>query len=156
MSRRIITAIVLICTISAAPLLTGCARKPESPFKPIPASALDQTQLQTAERVGFRTLSGWRDGTFEPLSDDFTQQMKDALPSRTQREAYGQIKAGFGDFQSMEFAEAVASEELPNMVVYRFRGTFSETKSRPEVRVVLDGHNKVSGFWCKLWMDTLQ
>ncbi len=157
MVSKTITALVLTCLIATSSLFTGCAKKPESPFKPISAEELDPTQLQTAERAAFRTLSGWRDDRFEPLSDDFTQQIKDALDSRRQRKVYADIEGLFGDFESMEFAEAVAAEEYPNMTIYRFRGTFSATKkSGPEIRVVLDGHNKISGFWCKPWADTVQ
>ncbi len=134
-------------------LCIGCGR---SDFSPVAEEQIDPAQKTAAERIAYRTLSGWRDGTFEPLSEDFTQEMKQALPSRQQRAAYESISGAFGDFKGLKYAETVASPKTPGLIIYRFRGTFSGGKAQPEIRVVMDSHNKVSGFWCKPWHRVLR
>jgi len=88
---------------------------------------------------------------FEPLSDDFTSEMKQAFPPDVQKQSYATIKANFGDFKDMQFAEALTSPAFLRYIVYRFRADFSDTPARPEVRVVLDTDKKVGGFAVKLW-----
>lgn len=153
MKTRYAFAPVLVAGLAAGVILTGCSK---SPFKPIPAAEVNQTHKSTAERAAVAVFGAWRDGKFDPLSDDFTQQMKDALPPAAQKGAYQNIKAMFGEFQSLEFVEAVVSPNLAEMVVYRFRAQFSGTSQRPEIRVVLDEQGKVSGFWCKPWRRTVR
>lgn len=127
-------------------------------FARVPASGVDQAQKAAAQGVADRTLKAWRDGRFAPLGADFTEQMRVALPPDVQRQSHESIRGIFGDYQSLEFAEAVVAPELPGLVVYRFRGTFSKTApaTRPEVRVVIDSQGKVAGFWCKVWSARLQ
>ncbi len=153
MKRSMQIFVRVISTALLIGLFSACAR---SDFSPIPAEQVDQAQKTTAERIAFRTLSAWKDGLFNPLSDDFTQQMQRALPSREQRSAYESISNAFGDFEALEYVETVASPKLPGMIIYRFRGTFSADHTQPEIRVVMDSHNKVSGFWCKPWHRVLR
>ena len=74
------------------------------------------------------------------------------IPPEKQRQSWEVIRATFGEYRSLEFAELV---ELPGFHVYRFKATFSKGGSRPEVRVVLDTQNKVSGLWCKHWSPVM-
>jgi len=144
---------VPVAVFAAVMLLVGTmtAVTAESPFKPIPASEVDQAQRDKARRIAAATLKGWSEGKFEPLSDDFTSEMKKALTPAAQRNSYLTTKPLFGDFRDQEFVEAVASPNLPEYVLYRFRGTFSGTKEKPEIRVVINGEGKVAGFWIKHW-----
>jgi hypothetical protein len=128
----------------------------QSSFKPIPASQLNKAERDKAARIADTEFKNWRSGKFEPLTDAFTDQMRAALTAELQRSAYQQTKALFGDYQSLVFAEAVASPDMPGTTVYRFRGTFDKTQDKPEIRVVTDSAGKVSGFWIKPWADQLQ
>lgn len=125
----------------------------ESPFKPVPASEIDPTQTANAEEIGLMLLSRWNEGKYERLGERFTPEMQEALTPEAQREAHGSIKALMGDFQSMNFAEAAASPAFPNLVVYRFRGTFTNSTDKPEVRVVMNKMGRCAGFWVKAWQD---
>lgn len=156
-TRRLVRCVAFFAAMLAVLVFARPARA-QARFAPIPAGRIDQAQKAAAQKVADRTLKAWRDGRFAPLSDDWTLQMKSALPPAKQRESYEAIRGTFGDYRSLEFAEAVAAPELPGLVVYRFRGTFSKTSptTRPEVRVVVDGQGKVAGFWCKVWSKALQ
>lgn len=125
-------------------------------FKAVPAGQIDQTQKNKAAQVASTTLSNQFKGRFEPLSDDFTQAMKEALPPEGQKAVIDTLRAKLGDFQSMEFAEATASPAMPQIVVYRFKGKFSKDKESPEVRVAMDKQGKVAGLWIRPWRDKFE
>ncbi len=71
-----------------------------------------------------------------------------------QRSASTEIKARYGDYQSMEFHEAVTTSKLPGLTIFRFRGTFS--KGQTEVRVVVSKAEKVAGLFVLPWTDVIQ
>jgi hypothetical protein len=119
--------------------------------KPIPSAQVDQEAMAKADAMARALFKAWASSQFEPLSDDFTSEMKQAFPPDVQKQSYATIKANFGDFKDMQFAEAVASPAFPRYIVYRFRADFSDTPARPEVRVVLDKDKKVGGFAAMLW-----
>jgi len=119
--------------------------------KPIPSAQVDQAAKAKADAMARALFKAWAASQFEPLSDDFTSEMKQAFPSDVQKQSYATIKANFGDFKDMQFAEAVTSPAFPRYIVYRFRADFSDTPARPEVRVVVDKERKVGGFAVKLW-----
>ncbi|MBN1269697.1 MAG: DUF3887 domain-containing protein [Kiritimatiellae bacterium] len=147
------TILRFVAVLAAGLALAGCAR---SPFQKIPEAELNQEFKAGAERIAYRLLTAWKEGRYEALSDDFTQEMKDALDPRAQRQAHLNIKAAMGDLEAIEFVEAVASKNLPTMILYRFRGTFTGAKEKPEVRVVLDERGRVAGFWCLKWTRTVR
>lgn len=146
--RRRPTMRVAAPWLTALLILAGCAR---SPYVRVPEDQIDADRKATAERVAYRLLTGWREGRYEPLSDDFTPEMQDALNPRAQRQVHADLRARMGELRSLDFVEAWASRQPPPLVLYRFRGTFSETSERPEVRVVLDERGRVAGFWCLKW-----
>ena len=61
----------------------------------------------------------------------------------------------FGDYVSMDYAETW-KPKMSSLRVYRFKGHFAKGSAAPEIRVVMDGSNKLSGFWLKPWTDTPQ
>lgn len=151
-------SVVLIASISVIMLCvaTVVAAQTSPAFEPVPAAQIDQTQKNRASQVATTTLSNWFKGQFAPLSDDFTAQMKEKLVPEAQKQAAAGLKSSLGDFQSLEFAEAVTSPSMPGVVVYRFKGKFSTSPESPEVRVVLDPQGKVGGLWVKPWQNKMQ
>ncbi len=109
-----------------------------------------------AERIAINILESWRDGRFEPLGDEATIAMRSALTPEKQKEAYETIKGMFGDFQSMEYVETWVSTNGPFLAIYRFKGRFSRSRARPEIRVVMDSEGKLAGFWIKPWRARVQ
>jgi len=134
-------------------LATGTTLPATSPFQPMPEVKVNQAHKEKARQVAGALLTAWREGRFEPLSDDFTLEMAQGLPPEDQKKAHASLRALFGDFVSLEFFEAVTSLTLPDCVMYRFKGTFSSTDARPEVRVLMDDEGTVAGFWVMHWKD---
>jgi len=145
------TALALVATFAALALAQG-----QPQLELLAAGSVDQAEKALAQKVAHETLGAWKAGRFAPLGAEYTDQMKAAMPPGTQEQAYLQMKALFGDYQSMSFAEAHASRAGPRMVVYRFRGTFSASTDRPEIRVVIDAAGKVAGLWVRPWLAPLQ
>lgn len=122
-------------------------------FERIPDASVNAAQKTQAQKVANALLTGWKAGQYNPLGNDFSDQMKTGLPAEKQRQSYAVIKATFGDYQSMSFAEAHRSKNGMPVTVYRFRGTFAKTSTTPEIRVVLDQAGKVAGFFVLAWID---
>ncbi len=152
MNAKTFDALIVVITCAAMVLVANSvpAQGPLD-FKPVPSPRVDQAAKAKAEAVARAIFKAWAASQFEPLSDDFTSEMKQAFPPDVQKQAYATIKANFGDFKDMRFVEAGGSSEFPRYIVYRFRADFSDTPARPEVRVVLDKDNKVGGFAAMLW-----
>lgn len=148
--RRIVSGLVILLAI-----IVGTAWA-QSSFKPVPANQINEEQREKAAQIAHAEFTKWRSGTFDPLTDAFTAQMRQAMTPAVQRSAYEQTKAIFGDFKSLSFAEAVASPDMPGTIVYRFRGKFDKSSDDPEIRVVMDSEGKVSGLWLKPWSAQLQ
>lgn len=152
MSSFLIKAVTVSCILIA--WLGGAGAV--SMFLPVPPQEVDQAAQKKAMRAADRLLAGWRDGKFEPLPDDFTVEMATSFPPEDQQAAYNNLKALFGEFRSLAFAEAVMSPMLPGHIMYRFRGKFSATNADPEIRVLMNNAGKIAGFWVRHWMDEVR
>lgn len=140
--------VAVVCGLAfLVALAAGC----RTGFRKLPESEVDPAMKSLAQHIGASMLESWRDGRFEPLGDDATSAMRSGLAPEGQREAYESVKGMFGDFQSMEYVETWAPTDGSLLLVFRFRGRFSRTRARPEIRVVLDGEKRLSGFWIKPW-----
>ncbi len=147
---------VVLSGVIMALFIAGTATWAASLFSPVPANQVNKAERDKAQQIANSLWSNWRSGKFEPLSDAFTSQMRQAMTPEVQRAAYQQAKQMFGDYKSLSFAEAVTSPILPGGTVYRFRASFSGSSERPEIRVVIDKQGKVGGFWIKPWAAELQ
>jgi len=146
---------VIVCVFMAGAMQVAGAQE-QPTFQSLSSTQIDQAQKNKAQQIATATLGDWFKGKFGPLSDAFTPEMQEALPPEGQQQVVGTLKTKLGDFQSMEFAQAVASPNLPDMVVYRFKAKFSRADQPPEVRVSMDKQGKVAGFWIKPWQETMQ
>lgn len=152
--RRTATALCLGLVVAAVAAVSLAQGAP--PFDRVAPAAVDQAQKAFAQKVAHDTLTAWKAGRYTPLDVRYTDQMKTALPPAKQQQSYEVIKATFGDYQSLAFHEAYRSKSGPSLTVYRFRGSFAQTATTPEVRVVLDGQGKVAGFFILAWFDQLR
>lgn len=62
----------------------------------------------------------------------------------------------YGDFLSVDYAETWVPTDSSLLANYRFRGRFSKSAARPEIRVVIDGEGKLAGLWLKPWNARIQ
>ena len=61
------------------------------------ASMGNLDQKSKAYNIALKTLEKWSKGSFQPLSDDFSLELKKALPPSQQQAAYSQVKKTLGD-----------------------------------------------------------
>jgi len=73
-------------------------------------------------------FKAWAASRFEPLSDDFTSEMKQAFPPDVQKQSYATIKANFGDFKDMQFLRRLPR---PHFHATLFIG-FGQTSPTPQ------------------------
>jgi hypothetical protein len=138
----------------------ACERNVEASsllFKKITPPAINSGQVEEARRIVDSLYARWQQGVFEPVSNEFTPEMQKGLTPQLQEQSFKQIKGMFGDYQGLDFVEALTARFfLPRGLVYRFKGSYSRSSEQPEIRVVFDSAGKVSGLWLKPWHDELQ
>jgi hypothetical protein len=123
-------------------------------FSTIPEDRVDPGGRASAEAFAKRYEEIRAQGSFAPLGDEATEELRAALTVHKQQEAQKQIEARYGKYQSLEYVEALRPNASPESTIYRFRATF--TRGRPEIRVIHDARGRVSGFWIKPWRDSLE
>lgn len=87
------------------------------------------------------------------FKDEAIDALKFQLTTETQMTVYNQIKNEFGDFESLSYSETWIDSSNSTFKVFRFKGIFSKSTKKLEIRVVLNSANKVSGFWLRPWSD---
>jgi hypothetical protein len=113
--------------------------------------------LRQATSLAEKLLLGQKTGNIYLLSEEEAiPEMSKGLTEGVQKSSYENIQSMFGDYESMQFAEAWEMEADQLYTVYRFRGTFDGTVEKPEIRVVLDKEGKLAGFWIRPWEDDLE
>ncbi|MCK4716121.1 MAG: DUF3887 domain-containing protein [Candidatus Marinimicrobia bacterium] len=131
-------------------LLAGC----DSQYSKLDEADVNQEQKLLAENIAVKLMTGMKTGDYHQLGDEATRMMQRGLTPEVQEEAYESIKGQFGDFISLKYAETWKPTDGSYLLIYRFIGDFESGKPI-EIRVVMDGNNKLSGFWIKPWKKKL-
>ena len=135
----------------ALALCVGC----NGALERLPEGDVDAAQKATAQRLATKIYEGCKTGQHEALGEEAIPEMRGALTPEKQKATCQSVATMFGDYVSMDYAETWKSK-VTSLRVYRFKGHFSKGNATPEIRVVLDGSGKLSGFWLKPWTDTPQ
>ncbi len=117
---------------------------------------VDMEKVKLAQAFADRFFSAARDGKVYEFQNDATSAVIQGLTPEVQKQVSSDIQSKFGDFKSLEYAETWSYNAGEIMTIVRFRGIFSKSVDKPEIRIVLDGTNKVAGFWYKSWEDELK
>lgn len=130
----------------------------QTTFEKINEEDLSQTNQRIATSLAEKLLLGQKkDNIYLLNEEEAIPQVAKGLTEAVQRSSYESIRAQFGDYQSMKFAEAWSlSTDQGVFTIFRFKGNFTDTSDKPEVRVVLDGESRLAGFWIRPWQDDLQ
>lgn len=142
---------ILMLILFIFALFSGCS----SNFEKIAESNVNATMKATAEEIGNDLLVAQREGRFESLGEEATRVMRSKYTPENQKKSYEILMGIVGEYKSMEYAETWVTKEKPLLYIFRFKGEFSKNQNA-EVRVVLDGKGKLTGFWVKPWRATLQ
>ena len=141
-------SLVLILSV----LVIACT---DSKYQTLPEEEVNVVQKDFAESIATDILNGMKSGEFKELGNESILSMQKGLSAEKQKMSYEQIKGLFGNFKSISYYETCVPKASAFHTVYRFKGKF-ESSEFPEVRVVINKDNKLSGFWIKPWNDTLQ
>lgn len=150
MKKRVVLSIILTALIG-----WGIA---QNNFQKIEQEDVSQTELRMAISLAEKLLLGQKQGKIYLLSEgEAIPQVAKGLSQEVQVSSYESIQSQFGDFKSLKFAEAwTMDSEQGVYTIYRFKGVFSNTSDKPEIRVVFDEASKLAGFWIRPWEDDLQ
>jgi len=128
----------------------------QNEFQKLKNEEISQTDLRLATSLAEKLLAGQKSGKIYLLSEDEAiPQVAKGLTESMQISSYESIRALFGDYKSLNFAEGWQLNADQRYTIYRFRGDFSESQDRPEIRIVFNEAGKLSGFWIRPWEDTI-
>lgn len=114
------------------------------------------TDIRLATSLAEKLLLGQKNGNiYLPTEEEAIKAVVDGLTEEMQTSTYATIRDMFGDYESMKFAEAWRINGEPTYLLFRFKGSFSESSEKPEVRVVLNMERKLAGFYIRPWQDDL-
>ena len=127
----------------------------ESRYEILPEEEVNQEQKVLAESIATDILMSMKSGEFKALGEKATLSVQKGLTPAKLKTVYEQVKGMFGEFNTMEYYETCVPKDETFLTVYRFKGKF-ESSATPEIRVVINKDNKLSGFWIKPWKDDLK
>lgn len=131
-------------------LLSACS----GGYERVPEEAIDQSELAKAEALAMRILDACDSGEFVNLTTaEATLTMVDGLTSDRQQEACNFLQEKYGTIEGLSIGEVLQTIETAEFRIYRFKGSFKETKELAEVRITLDKNGKMSGLWTMPWAD---
>lgn len=143
--KKILVPAVLIFVFS----LSTAAQKI---FQKLGDNEISQTELRVAISLSEKLMLGQKTGNIYILSEDEAiPQVAKGLTKDIQTSSYESVSAMFGAYESMQFSEAWKTESDQIYTIYRFRGTFSASSDKPEIRIVFDTETKVAGFFILPW-----
>lgn len=147
--KKIIITVAFIFTLLFAAF-------PQQSFQRINDDEVSQTGLRQATSLAEKLMLGQKSGNIYLLSEEEAiPQVAKGLTEGIQASSYESVRSMFGDYLSMEFAEAWKMETDQVYTMYRFKGTFSESTDKPEIQVVFNTEGKLAGFWIRPWEDDL-
>lgn len=141
----IVASLVLLCQISFAQ------------FSQIKEKKIDQKSFENATALGEKLMNGMKSGSYYLLSEDEAiEAMIKGLSAETQKSVYEKVKSENGNFENMEYAEALQPDNNKGLTVYRFKGHFDQDGKMQEIRIVINKDYKLSGFWILPWKESIE
>jgi hypothetical protein len=124
-------------------------------FKKLDEKNIDLKQKEFSKKFANDYFSKQISGSYYQFKkDEATDQIITSLTAEKQKEVNNQLKMGFGEFKSLDYAQTWFDSNS-KFVVYRFKSKFSKSDNL-EIRVVLNEQGKIAGFFIKPWVDNLQ
>lgn len=117
---------------------------------------VDQNKVMLAKGFADRYFNAAKEGKTYEFQNDATPALIQGFTPEVQKQVYNDILSKFGDYKSLEYAETWKYNAGGIMTIVRFKGIFSNSSDKPEIRIVIDEANKIAGFWYKGWEDELR
>ena len=122
-------------------------------YEKLPSKEVDARKIKMAQDFSDRFYSSLKNGGPYEFNNDATDEMRNVLSAEHQESLYNKIKEQNGDYAGIEYVEAWTQKSNSQYTFLRYKGTFSKSTTKVEIRVVLDKANKVAGFFIKPWSD---
>ena len=141
---------LIICLLLIPAVNTAC-----QDLQKLTPEEVQQERTEFTEEFAVSYFEAVKKGESYQFTDNAIDEIKKQLTPENQKAAYNQIKANFGDYESLEYAETWGIKTNPGIHIIRFKSLFSQTNQSLEIRVVLNEEGKIAGFWIAPWSDTL-
>lgn len=125
-------------------------------FKKLKDSEINKNKIKIAQDFASNFLTKLKSEKEYQFQDEAIDPIKNQFTGETQKLVYQQLKAQFGDFQSLEYSETWIQGNSKSISIFRFKGEFEKSTKKLEIRVVLNESDKIAGFFIKPWSDMLQ
>lgn len=125
-------------------------------FKKLKDSEIDKNKIKIAQDFASNFFTKLKNEKEYQFQDEAIDAIKKQFTGETQKLVYQQLKAQFGDFQSLEYSETWIQGNSKSISIFRFKGEFEKSTKKLEIRVVLNESDKIAGFFIKPWSDMLQ
>ncbi len=125
-------------------------------FKKLKDSEIDKNKIKIARDFASNFFTKLKSKKEYQFQDEAIDPIKKQFTGETQKLVYQQLKAQFGDFQSLEYSETWIQGNSKSISIFRFKGEFEKSTKKLEIRVVLNESDKIAGFFIKPWSDMLQ
>lgn len=137
-------------------LILGMQNSPAQDLRKLTDKEIDPARVEMSRNFAENYLNASKKGTYYQFADEAVDAVKSQLGVENQKIVYSQLKAAFGDFLSLSYAETWAQGSGTNSLnIVRFRSVFEKAQQTLEVRVVLDAYGKIAGFFITPWKDNL-
>ena len=132
--------------------ITGCSQD----FEKVPPTQAGEATIEMGRKFNDQFYNTLKQGRAYEFGTEATAEVKRKISPEMQKSLYKQVKDQFGDYVESEFVEAWIQKSNPQYKILRYKGKFSKSETKLELRVVYDGSNKVTGFFIKPWSDMLK
>ncbi len=124
-------------------------------YEKLPKEEIDSSKIEIASTIAKSYFESLKNGNAYDFKEQAIEVFKESMTPELQKRTYQEIKQTFGDFNSLTYSGTWVQKETDDILVYRFKGYFEESKKPLEIRVVMNDSDKISGLWVKPWMDNL-
>ncbi|MFP4093398.1 MAG: hypothetical protein ACLFUB_02865 [Cyclobacteriaceae bacterium] len=151
-TRKPVICLLLGLFFYTSTFLSAQAQQPQ--IEEMSQEEIGQEQLNEVRDMANKILTQMAEGSYFTFNEENAIPMVvQQLDENAQKQAYSQIQAQLGDYQSdLEFKEAYKMSQGPQkMKIYRFQSDFSKATS--EVRLVYTEDEKLAGLLVLPWND---
>jgi hypothetical protein len=150
MKKKTVNSVLIVLTVLLLPFVSK-----SQDFEKVRDENL-KSQIQIAKKFSEDLLNTFNKNQTYTFKDEATDLMKTTFTPEYQKLVNGQLKKELGDYKSSTYVETWVQKSNPNYKIYRFKGDFSNSNKKVEIRTILDGNNKIAGIFVKPWSDVLQ
>jgi hypothetical protein len=90
------------------------------------------------------------------LGSEATEPFRRGFTPDVQHQSHQTLEQLFGTFEGLDYVETRRLDGQPDLSIHRFKGRYTTASDAPEVRVVIDGEDKLAGLWIKPWQEQMR